>query len=70
QKMIEVSRRLGIWPEPLKLQRHLSKSGGGLIFRIPADLERQLKLSENTAVEVSKVGRKIVINPEPGQPNF
>lgn len=61
QKTIETARKLGIWPEPLKLYRHLSRSGGGLIFRIPSDLEKQLKLNENTEIEISKVGNKIVI---------
>lgn len=27
QKGVEIARRLGIWPEPLKLSKHLSKSG-------------------------------------------
>jgi len=64
QNTIESARKLGIWPEPLKLYRHLSKSGGGLIFRIPSDLERQLKLNENTEIGITKVGNKIVIEPE------
>ena len=61
QKTISVARRLGVWPEPLKLYRHLSKSGGGLIFRVPADIEKQLKLSERTEIAISKVGNKIVL---------
>lgn len=61
QKTITIARRLGIWPEPLKLYRRLSRSGDGLVLRIPADLERQLKLSDKTEVEISKVGNKIVI---------
>ena len=61
QKTIETARKLGVWPEPLKLYRHLSRSGGGLIFRIPSDLEKQLKLNENTEIEISKIGNKIVI---------
>jgi hypothetical protein len=64
QKTIEVSRKLGIWPEPLKLYRHLSKSGNGLVFRIPNDLERQLKLTDKTEIGITKVGNKIVIEPE------
>ncbi len=64
QKVIEISRKLGVWPEPLKLYRHLSKSGGGLIFRIPSDLEKQLKLNENVEISITKVGNKIVIEPE------
>ena len=64
QKSIEVAKKLGVWPEPLKLRRHLSKSGRGLIFRIPSDLEKQLKLNENTAIDISKIGNKIIIEPE------
>lgn len=64
QKTISVARRLGIWPESLKLYRHLSKSGGGLVFRIPSDLEKQLKLDENVNIAITKVGNKIVIEPE------
>jgi hypothetical protein len=64
QKTINISKRLGIWPEPMKLYRHLSKSSGGLIFRIPSDLEKQLKLNENVEVSITKVGNKIVIEPE------
>jgi len=64
QKTIEVSRKLGVWPEPMKLYRHLSKSSGGLVFRIPNDLEKQLKLTEHTEIAITKMGNKIVIEPE------
>lgn len=64
QKTILIARKLGIWPEPLKLYRHLSKSGGGLMLRIPSDLEKQLKLNENIEIAITKVGNKIVIEPE------
>jgi len=64
QRAIEVARRAGIWPEPLKLQRHLSKSAGGLILRIPSDIERQFSLSEKAPILISKVGNKIVIEPQ------
>jgi|SRR3989344_1043814 len=64
QRTIEVARKLGVWPEPLKLHRSLSKSGGGLILRIPSDIEKQFKLKENTPIEITKVGNKIVIEPE------
>jgi len=63
QRTIEIARKLGVWPEPLKLYRHLSKSGGGLIFRIPSDLEKQLKLNENIEVAISKMANKIIIEP-------
>ncbi len=62
-KIILIARKLGIWPEPLKLYRHLSKSGSGLVFRIPNDLEKQLKLDEKTEIAISKLGNKIIIEP-------
>ena len=64
QKTVETARKLGVWPEPLKLYRSLSKSGGGLIFRIPVDIEKQMRLKENTPIEITKIGNKIVIEPE------
>ena len=63
QKTILVARKLGVWPEPMKLYRHLSKSAGGLMLRIPSDLEKQLKLNENIEISITKVGNKIVIEP-------
>ena len=63
-KVISIARKLGVWPEPLKLYRHLSKSGGGLIFRIPSDIERQLSLDEDVEISITKIGNKIVIEPE------
>ena len=64
QKAISTARKLGVWPEPLKLYRHLSKSGRGLVFRIPNDLEKQLKLNEKTEISITKVGNKIIIESE------
>lgn len=64
QRTIEIARKLGIWPEPLKLHRSLSKSGRGLILRIPADLEKDLNLKPGETIAISKVGNKIVIEPE------
>jgi hypothetical protein len=64
QNTIEAARRLGVWPEPLKLHRKLSTSGGTLVLRIPSDLERQMELKEQTEVAITKVGRKIVIEKE------
>lgn len=61
QKIITTARKLGVWPEPMKLYRHLSRSAGGLLFRIPADLEKQLHLTEKEEIAISKVGKKIVI---------
>lgn len=64
QKFIDVARKLGVWPEPMKLYRHLTRSSGGLVLRIPADLEKQLKLNEKKEIAISKVGNKIVIEAE------
>lgn len=61
QRAITVAKTLGVWPEPMKLYRHLSKSGGGLVLRVPSDLEKQLKLDESKEVAISKIGNKIVI---------
>jgi len=64
QKTIEAARRLGVWPEPLKLYRKLSRSGRTLVLRIPSDLERQMELREETEVAITKIGAKIVIEKE------
>ncbi|HLC75464.1 MAG TPA: hypothetical protein VJH88_06460 [Candidatus Nanoarchaeia archaeon] len=61
EKTIKIAQKLGVWPEPLKMYRHLSKSGNGLVFRIPSDIEKQMKLSEKKEIAISKVGNKIVI---------
>ncbi len=63
EKTINIAKKLGVWPEPLKLHRTLSRSGGGLILRIPSDLERQFNLKESTEISISKVGNKIIIEP-------
>lgn len=62
-RLIQTAKILGVWPEPLKLHRTLSKSGRGLVLRIPSDLEKQLKLKENTEINISKIGNKIIIEP-------
>lgn len=67
QRTIEAARRLGAWPEPLKLHRKLSRSGGTLVLRIPSDLEKQMELKANTEVAITKVGSKIVIEKEETQ---
>ncbi len=64
ERAINAAKKLGIWPEPMKLYRHLSKSAGGLVFRVPSDIERQLNLNENIEIGITKIGNKIVIEPE------
>src|SRR5438552_18426351 len=44
QRMIRVARRLGIWVEPRKWRRKLSRSGRGTGLRIPTRTERSLQL--------------------------
>src|SRR5438093_9162672 len=61
QRMIRVARRLGIWGEPLKLRRKLSRSGRGTVLRIPTDIERSLPLRGDEEGRVSKAGKKIII---------
>lgn len=64
QKTIEGARRMGVWPEPLKLYRKLSKSGRSLVLRIPADLEKQMHLDGRTRVAIAKAGNRIVVEIE------
>ena len=61
QKMIEAARKLGVWGEPLKLYRKLSKSARGTILRLPSDIERALGIKGNEEIAIYKVGRKICI---------
>jgi hypothetical protein len=64
QRTIELAKKLGVWPAPLKLHRSLSKSGRGLVLRIPSDIEKDFDLKPGEAVSISKVGKKIVIEPK------
>ncbi|MBS3148409.1 hypothetical protein J4219_05975 [Candidatus Woesearchaeota archaeon] len=64
QPIIAVARRLGLWGQPLKLHRKLSKSARGTVLRIPADIERELNIKGDENVAISKRGRKIVIELE------
>lgn len=57
QKMIEVAKRLGLWGEPLKLHRKLSRSARGTVLRIPTDMEKSMKLKGNEEVLISKIGK-------------
>jgi len=61
QRMIKVARRLGLWGEPLKLRRKLSRSGRGTVLRIPSDIERSLGIKGDEEVTISKAGRKIIV---------
>jgi len=61
QRTIEVARKLGIWPSPLRLRRSISRSGRGLVLRIPSDVEKDLKLKEGRIVSIFKIGRKKIV---------
>lgn len=61
ERTIRVARRLGIWGEPLKLRRKLSRSGRGTVLRIPSDIERSMGLKGDEEVFVSKAGKKIIV---------
>ena len=56
QKTISVARKLGIWPEPMKLYRHLSKSAGGLMLRIPLCLFRNFHFLADVANHLHVLG--------------
>jgi len=61
ERTIRVARRLGLWGEPLKLRRKLSRSGRGVVLRIPADLQESLHLKGDEDVWVSKAGKKRLV---------
>lgn len=61
QKMISVAKRLGIWGEPLKLHRKLSKSARGTVLRIPTDIEREFKLKGDEEIAISKFGKNRIL---------
>lgn len=65
QKTIETARRLGIWGEPLKLHRKLSRSARGTVLRIPSDIEKDLDLKGDERISIAKSGkRRLVIEIE------
>lgn len=57
QKTIEIARRLGIWGEPIKLHRKLSKSARGTILRIPSDIEKSMNIRGEEKVLISRIGK-------------
>lgn len=61
QKMINIARKLGIWGEPLKLYRKLSKSARGTVLRIPSDVEKNLGIKGGEQVAISRVGKKKIL---------
>lgn len=65
QRMITIAKKLGIWGEPLRLHRKLSKSARGTVLRIPTDIEKNLHLKGDEDVLISKVGpNKILVEVE------
>lgn len=65
QKMIQAARKLGLWGEPLKLSRKLSKTKRGIIVRIPKDLENAMRLKGSEKISLSRAGRRIYIDLPP-----
>ncbi len=61
QRMINIAKRLGIWGEPLKLYRKLSKSARGTVLRIPTDIEKNLGIKGDEKVAISKCGEKKIV---------
>ena len=65
QKMITTAKKLGLWGEPLKLHRKLSKSARGTVLRIPTDIEKNLHLKGTEDITIAKIGdRKLLIEIE------
>jgi YgiT-type zinc finger domain-containing protein len=60
-RTIKIARRIGVWGEPLKLRRKLSKSGRGVVLRIPSDIQASLDLEGDEEVILSKVGKNKII---------
>ena len=61
ERMIKIARKLKLWGEPLKLYRKLSRSARGIVLRIPADLEKNLKITGDEEVTISKVGKNKIL---------
>ena len=56
QQMINSAKKMGVWGNPLKLHRKLSKSARGTVLRIPTDIERNLSLKGTEEVSISQIG--------------
>ena len=61
ERMIKIARRLKLWGEPLKLYRKLSRSARCIVLRIPTDLEKNLKITGNEEITISKVGKNKIL---------
>lgn len=61
QRMIQIAKRFGVWHQPLKLHRKLSRSARGTVLRIPTDIEQNLRLKGNEGVAISKIGDKKIL---------
>lgn len=60
-RLVILAKKIGVWGEPLKLHRKLSKSAGGTVLRIPNDIEEGLHLKGNEQVAISKVGNNKIL---------
>jgi len=64
-RVIPIARKLGVWGEPLKLHRKLTKSGRGTILHIPSDIEESMHIKGDEKILISKLGNnKLVIEIE------
>ncbi|MAF34857.1 hypothetical protein CMO91_03350 [Candidatus Woesearchaeota archaeon] len=61
QRMVQAAKKLGVWGQPLKLHRKLSKSARGTVLRIPTDIETNMKLKGTEKVAISKLGDKKIL---------
>ncbi len=61
QPMISVAQKLGVWGQPLKLHRKLSRSARGTVLRIPTDIEKDLHLKGNEQVTIAKQGNNRIV---------
>lgn len=60
-KLAQKAKNLGLWGEPLKLHRKLSKSARGTVLRIPSDIEKSLKLKGDENILISTDGKKKIV---------
>jgi hypothetical protein len=61
QPVISAAKKLGLWGEPLKLHRKLSRSARGTVLRIPADIEKDMHLKGNEEITISKQGKNRIV---------
>ena len=60
-KIINVLRKQGLWTTPLRLHRQLSRSGRGIVLRIPTDIEHSLNIKGNEGITLSLTGKNDIL---------